>query len=964
MKSLQQSAQNRLTKRQRIALSLMFTPLVALNINSLHAEEQTVKEQESNVEKIIVTGSRLRSGNQVSKAPINTINEEAFELTGNLSVADAINELPQLGASFGSQSQNINSLNDGFNAGTSLVNLRNLGSKRTLVLVNGRRHVGGDPGTSSVDLNAIPAGMIDRIDVVTGAASAVYGADAVSGVVNIILKNDYDGFKISGRYGQATEQGDGEEKSTTITFGHTLDDDKGSFLVSAEVSKSEAIMANDRWFGEFDGCNFTVDASCGSSAIEGGRLRNIGINGDYTFDEQGAASLWDGTRYNRLPNRNVQVPVDKKIVSSVFNYSLFEQGESSANLFLEASFSNSEAVLQMEPQFFWFRRNEPQYTAGFNQQLIPVDNPYMLSAIEKVETLTGESASLNPNGVELLRRITELGVRSSKSERDSYRFLIGMDGDISENWSYEVYFQQGKVTANQIDNNTLNKQRFYAGLNVDDNGTTGDLSDDTCRDAAFVALGCTPVDLFGSASITQDFLDYSLIDVQSNSQSEQDVYSAVISGETFELPAGWVGLVVGAEYREESSVVRADEALQDGTAATRSLQSISGDYDVFDVFAETNIPVLTDVGIINSFNIGAAVRVSDYSTIGNEVSWSLKADMLLNDDIRLRTTYGTAVRAPNINELFSPVQSGTTSIIDPCDTDGGALVLEEETASNCADIIGSGSTTFDQTQIQSQTVMGQTGGNGSLEAEEAETLSVGLVLTPTDDFMLTMDYYKIELDNAISTFGLQDIVNQCATGGVEVFCSQVERDGAGQIVAVNNALINAASEDISGVDIQATYSTSTEYGDFDVNVNYSHLINHSFVAFEGEAKDELAGQVGDFDDRVNTQVVFTRGAFSLAWNSRWLSSANADNLLVDSANPLISEGNNIDDVIYHDAQASYNFGQDENYNITLGIKNLLDEQPPIITQPARTQLSGANTVVGGIYDTRGRFVYLNLSASF
>jgi len=964
----QQHTQNWLIKQRKTwssaAILLMFAPLVALTSQSLQAAELATDEAELLVEKIVVTGSRLKSGNQISKAPIKTIDEVSFALTGNLSVSDAINELPQLGESFGSQSQSISSLNDGFNTGISLVNLRNLGSKRTLVLVNGRRHVGGAPGTSSVDLNAIPAGMIEQIDVVTGAASAVYGADAVSGVVNIILKKNYDGFNISSRYGQATAQGDGEEKSTSITFGHTLEDDKGSFLVSAEFSTSEAIFASDRSFGEFDGCKFTVDTSCGSSAIAGGRLRKIGIAGDYTFDDQGDPLLWDGSRYNRLPNRNMQIPIENKIFSSVFNYNLFESNYSSANLIVEASFSDSKSSVQMEPQFFWFRRTEPQYTAGFNQQLIPVDNPYMLSAIDNIETLTGETASLNPSGIELLRRITELGVRTSRSDRDNHRFLVGLEGYILEDWSYEMYFQQGRVTSSQTDDNTLDKKRFFAGLNVDDNGTPDILNDDTCRDAAFAALGCTPVNLFGTTSISRDFLDYSLIDVVSQSESQQNVYSAFVSGEPFELSAGYVGLVLGVEYRDESSFVIADEALQDGTASTRALQSINGDYNVFDIFAETNIPVLVDFGIIDSFDVGAAIRFSDYSTVGREVSWSVKGDMLLSETIRLRATYGTAVRAPNINELFSPVQSGNTNIIDPCDTDGGELVLDEFTASSCAQVIGGGSVNFDQTQIQGQTVRGQTGGNDLLASEEADTFSVGVVLTPIDSLYVSLDYYNIELDNAISTFGLQDIVNQCIIGGVTDFCSQVERDGTGQIVAVNNALINASTEDMSGIDLQANYVTSTKYGDFDLSVNYTHLLEHSFVAFSDDERDELVGQVGDFDDKVSAQVVFRRGDYSLAWSSRFLSSANADNLLVNNPDPVIVEGNQIDAIFYHDIQGSYTFGESEQrYNITVGVKNLTDKQPPIITGPARTQSSGSNTVVGGVYDIRGRFVYLNLSVS-
>jgi iron complex outermembrane receptor protein len=947
----------RLFNKRKFVLTILITPLL-----TLIAHPSLAQSDSAIVEEVIVTGSRLVSGNQVSKAPINTIDEEAFILSGNLSISEAINELPQLGESFGSQSQNITSLNDGFNAGTELVNLRNLGSKRTLVLVNGRRHIGGDPGTSSVDLNAIPAGMIDRIDVVTGAASAVYGADAVSGVVNVILKNDYEGFNVSTRYGEATEEGDGEESSVSLTFGNVFDNGRGSFIVSTEVTKTDPIVASDREFGQFDGCRFSVDASCGSSAIPGGRLRKIGLPGDYTFDTTGTPEVWDGSRFNRLPNRYTQVPVERNLFSSVFNYNLFEAGQSSVNFILEGSYSNSEASVQIEPQFFWFRRTTPQLTAGFNQQLVPADNPYMLDAIARVEALTGQAATLNPDGIEVLRRITELGVRTSRSDRDSYRFLAGLEGNISDRWTYELYYQTGQVRASQSDEGTLDKQRFFAGLNIDDNGTPGVFSDDTCRDAAFAALGCTPVDIFGTGSISQDFLDYASIDVISDIESQQDVFSGYISGQAFELPAGMVGLVLGAEYREEFTSVDADEALQDGTAATRALQSIEGGYDVSEVFAEINIPLLADFGMVDSFDIGGAIRFSDYSTVGNETSWSIRSDISFNQVLRLRTTYGTAVRAPNVNELFSPVQSSTTNIVDACDTDGGALTLAGDAATNCAAAVGAGSTTFDQTQIQAQTVRGKTGGNADLGTENADTFSFGAVFTPFNRLAFSADYYNIKLKDAISTFSLQNVVNQCILLGVSDFCAQVERDNSGQIVAVNNALINAASEEVSGVDLQANYGFDVDSGAFDLSLNYSHLLDHTFVAFEGDAEDELAGQVGDFDDRITAQLVYTRNDLTLAWSTRWLSAANADNLLVGT------EGNDIDSILYNDIQGSYKFGigagRDDQFGITLGVKNLLDEQPPIITQPARTQVSGSNTVVGGVYDTRGRFVYLNLSAAF
>jgi len=924
-------------------------------------------EDEFEMDEVVVTGSRIRSGNESSPVPMNVLNEDSFKQTGSLTVSEAVNQLPQLGESFGAQNQDINSLNGGFDAGTELINLRNMGSQRTLVLVNGRRHIGGDPGTSSVDMNTIPSEMIERIEVITGAASAVYGADAVTGVVNVILKKKYQGASVSARVG-VTDEGDGQEYKLGALLGDTFSDDRGSALFSVEYTKQEGIKGIDRSFTQYDGNRFTSDPLNGSSAVPGGRI--FGTNGQFTFDEGNNLVPFGTKRFQRLPTRDIQTPVERILISTSVNYEVLAGDDFTANFFTEATYANTKASITFDPQLYLLNggRFGGATERGFDGPKVPANNPFLLALAPTI-------GAINPAGVNVFTRLTDYGPRVSEIDRDTFRIALGFDGDIGDDYSYEIYYQHGEVKATQEDFGTVDKDRFFAGLDVNDNGTPGDFSDDTCADSFYAALGCTPVNIFGQGTISQDFIDYSLIDVLSKSRSKQDVVSGYVTGSAFELPAGEVSFVLGGEYRKESTKVTPDEALQDGSASTRQIAPLSGSFDVKEVFGELKIPVLSDSDIVDRFDITGAARYSDYSTVGGEFSWSLSTDIAFNDLFRLRGSYGTAVRAPNMEELFAPVTSGTTTVQDPCDTlndDASARAQSTTAVANCSAELGALAAGLDQVAIERQTVGTRSSGNANLSAEEATTFTVGVVFQPTEfaeGLTFSADYYSIKIDNVITGLGVQDVVNQCYERPdlPAVFCDQITRDGTtGQLLAVENEVLNAASEELTGLDIQLNYRLDVANdGQLMFNVNWTHLFKHEITPpIAGADVDVLTGQIGDFKNRANFFVGYSTENWGVNWTSRFLGSAKADTTIAEGAF-TDDQGNDLNDIgsiWYHDLQATYSFGED-GPELAAGVKNLFDKNPPIITGPARTAVS-AGTTAGGIYDTRGRFFYLSGKVSF
>ncbi len=922
---------------------------------------------------IVVTGSRLRRPDLDAGSPVAVMSSEALQRRGTITVQDAINELPQLGITVGGKTSNTDQLNSSYGVGGDYINLRNLGTQRTLVLVNNRRFVGGDPGTSSVDLNSVPTILVDRIDVVTGAASAVYGADAVSGVVNVVLKDKYDGLLVQARTG-ITSRGDGQEYGLSGLLGSGFSGGRGGVVLAAEWTKSEGFLGSDRKFGQFDACNFTVAPICGSAVVAGDLIINNGRT--YTFDRNNNLVLnsslpLDQTRYQRAPTRSLSNPITRTNVAGNAHYDLVTSGDFTATAFAEASYSQSKSEVFFEdrPQFF---TGSPQLftplDSSLNEPRVPQNNPYAQALVPIIGPIPAA-------GLTVQSRLTELGRSSTKIDRTMYRIAAGLRGNLPGDFTYEMYYQYGHLATRQRDLGAFSRFRLAETLNVNDNGTPLNFSDDTCANATARTQGCVPFNFlnYPTAQASPALLDYLSVESGFRAETSQNVLSGFVTGSLFELPAGKVSVVLGGEYRKEQAEIIPAASYVDLSSSVRFQSGLpKSSYDVKELFGEINVPLLHDLPFIRRLEVGGAARISDYNTVGSKVSWSVRGEWAVSRDLRFRGVYSTAIRAPNLKELYSPATAVIFLLQDPCDTvaeNGTPTPPSGSRAAACTADLGARGPNFNQTQLQSASVTATSRGNANLGAETAKTYTLGAVFTPRilPRFSATIDYYNIRIDNVVSTLPIQDTVNQCYDQPTrpDLFCSLITRDAtSGQIINVLNNTFNAATEKLSGLDARLNYALRMDdfglgNGRFDLQFGWSRLFKHDFTPLSGASVDRRLGQVGDFKNRFDLSAYYSQGPLTLGWQTRIYGKALGDTT-IQRTSPLW-DLNQIPSVAYHDVQGSFAIA-DRRYMLSIGVKNLLDKQPPIITTPARTVV-GLPTVAG-IYDTRGRFFYTQLGLKF
>lgn len=923
-----------------ICTALLGTPAFAQSVDGAQEVDGAPEEGAE----IVVTGSRLRTPNDDSVQPINAIGAAELARTGAVTISDAINEQPQFGNAFGGQNQDINSANQGFNIGTELVNLRNLGPQRTLVLVNGRRHVAGDPGTSAVDLNSIPAGTIDRIDIVTGANSAVYGADAVSGVVNIILKRKFVGTEVMLRSGISSE-GDGRELSAGVLHGGKIGD-RLTYLAAIEYSDREPIFGRDREWVQGDGATNIFGFSIGSAAVEGGPFTtNVGAfvttpTGVIPWTTTSTGPLY---RYQRVFDRNLQIANERVVVSGNLNF----EASNTLNLFLESSFARSMSQVDFEPQFFFFRT----VNAGqFDAPPIPASNPFLAGFLRSVG-----ATSLIP-GTSTTRRFTQYGTRYAKIDRDLYRIATGANGDLGR-FNYEVYYQYGRVEAVQEDGPSIDRNRFFAALNncqVGD-GTYG------LANVNYAALGCTPLNPFAYNGLSRQFIDYTLIpDVRSKITNEQHVASGFVSGDLFNVFGAPLSAVLGAEYREESTSTDVHPSLRDRSNGIRQISATQGGTNVKEVFGELRLPIFTD-----KLQLGGSARYSDYSTVGGEFTWGVNANLRPFEFLRFRGSYGVATRAPNVNELFSSVSDVTGTLRDPCANDFNNNRLADPGVVNparCAAELGAGYVITEDPATGS-VLRFRRGGNDALDSESAKTLTVGAVLSFPSVFRFNMsvDYYDIQLTKVIGSLVPSTVVNQCFAGGsrADTFCDLIVRSSTLQLQSVNTQLFNIAEEDVSGLDIQGRIGFPFGAGRLNLFVSYAHLFERSRTDFAGAPTSSFTGRIDAIKDQANATISYDSGPFGVAYTARVLGPAKKG---TSTAN-LADADNRVPTYWYHDLQLSV--AAADRIGFDLGVKNLADKKPPIITEFSNSGLVGSGGITaGGIYDVRGRFLYVQARARF
>lgn len=859
---------------------------------------------------IVVTGSRIRTQQYDFASPVVAIDRSAIQSAGVTNITSFLTENPALVGS--TTSNDTSGTNAGIGAvGLNLLNLRNLGTQRTLTLVDGRRHVAAVPGSASVDTNTIPVELIERIDVVTGAASAVYGADAVTGVVNFILRRDFEGIAARAQAG-ISEYGDNGNQFVSLVAGTNFAGGRGNIAIAGEYSREQAFKRNTRSFLRPEGmCGFYRNFADGTGAdndpnvpdnilecnvgyFDSHPLSAIDIDWDTEPDLFGQGEPWDPGRYlggafqaggsgTRVGTYSGDLlpRIERYNANLLFNYDLTD----TVNFYVQGKYSRVVSETENQPSFDFFLLARP-------------DNAFLPDAVRDAMFDYGDPDF----GVLITGRDNfDIGRRGSTATRETYRGVIGVTADLAPNLNLDVSYVYGQSDNNTFQTNYRYNDRFFAAIDaIEDPSNPGRI---ICRSDLFPAgasnqpyvpfdfgslpagqrlsftpganSGCVPFNLFADNSLNnQAAIDWITTEANDFSRIRQHVASAVLTGDmgdSFRLWGDAIGFALGAEYRKESSNYQPDPIGANFPVFGNNLQPTVGSFDVREAFAELRLPIVSDRPFFHDLTATGAVRYSDYSTIGSTFTWQINGVYAPIRDLRFRATYGEAVRAPNIAELFNPGSQTFQFFNDPCAVErrdnGTDLRIQ-----NCQTILsGLG---LSQSEIDEFTgattgganVPGFAGGNPDLQEETATTFTVGAVAQPRflPGLAFSVDYYDVKLSNAISTPAAQVVAELCVDQPLpNQFCDSIERNAtggtgpAGVISGFRVVPQNVAEFRTTGIDFSANYRLATaNAGIFNFRFAGNYLDRLEFLPIPG-------GSI------VNDQNMPDSPKWQLSFNTTW-----------------------------------------------------------------------------------------------
>jgi iron complex outermembrane recepter protein len=914
------------------------------------------------LERVTITGSRLVRPNLTAPTPVLSLSLENFDNTGSNNFADVAAQLPQFAAAFGT-SRTQSTFSGVENSGLNTINLRNLGSVRSLVLINGRRVPGGLSTDPSVDFNTLPTANIERIEIITGGASAIYGADAVAGVVNIITKKRFEGIQVSAGYSQA-DAGDNRSPSASLMLGGKVGNG-GHGLLTLQFDKEGHVSCADRYICAEDFAWLAPDTKIRGAGAQSG----VGLNGRFFIgdnsytrrgnsftDANGALIPFsvpiDG--YNRNRNRDLAIPTKRTMVAGEMEIPLNDKTQ----VFAEINFGQATVKSSFE--------GHPFQSSGATDQLgdtsitIPWDNPFIPAEFQAIKP---------PADTEMtwFQRFADLGGnRGATSERATLRTVFGIKGELDaigfgSGWRWEASNVYGRTRVNLGTDGLVNKQALYNGLRVEaDPDNPGAYR---CIDPIARAQGCVPINPF--APYTPEMINYVRASSVAAGTSTLNDTVAHITGSPFELPAGSVRAVVGAEYRTVSGFLNYDDLINRGLVTGNQI----GDTDAVksrtrEFFGELLVPILADKPGAKSLNIEGAYRASK-SGNRNYNTWKIGGDWEPVSGLRFRVMQAKAVRTPVAGELSG---IGTTAgvVNDPCTA--SRRNANPTRAANCdADGVPAN---YAPPLIVEQSVSGLSGGNADLKPEEGKTLTFGVVWEPNKDFSLTVDRFDIKVDGIITTVSRQTSVDLCYDTPNRLLCSAVTRStnplvpGASYVLtAVNEQLQNVAKQHISGVDIDVKYSglKFADFGDIDLSFITTLYDKASFVPLQGEDPISLLGQAGGSTTdqgyirfTANANAGWRLGKWKANWNLRHIGRADMAIGTTEEGFPKIGSHT------YHNVRVGFEFAKDS--EIFAGVTNLFDKKPPFFA--SGTSGTQALDTIPAYYDIFGRSYFVGLRAKF
>lgn len=940
-------------------------------------DKKTVK-----LDKVQVTGSRIVKRDNFAESPIYTVTQQDVKVSGNTAVEAYLNTLPQVVPSLSSQSNNPSS------NGRAFIDLRGLGSSRNLVLIDGRRGMGSTAG-GVVDINTIPAALIERVELITGGAAATYGPDAVAGVVNFITRSRFEGFALDSSY-RITDQSDGIERSADMTFGNLFADGRGSAVFNAGYFNREPIGKGARAFSSqassattsYPGGSFvpgtntpsqaSVDAAFGPGACArtggiggfgfnpNGSLFCTGLQGDprdivgYTGPQSDIATAFapDFFSYNFEPDNLLVLPLERYNLFSNFQLNVNEY----FNPYARAMYTNYNALQALAP-------TPAAGSTGFT--VLPT-NPFLSQQTRDLLA----SRAMPDASFSFAKRFNGLGPRTGYTTHDVWQLTLGTKGDFFFDFDYDVYGSFGRSVLNEAQGGNVRRDRVQTALNVT-----------TVAQANAVCAG--GLNLFGSAPISQACKDFISLEAKNLTTVEQGIAEAVLTRDLFTLPAGAVKTAIGASYRNLSFDFRPDSGLQPGlVAGFNQALPVKGDLNYADYFGEVSIPLVSKVPFVEELSTSIAFRLTDNNRFGNAETWKIGLDWKVNDLVRARAGFQHAVRSPDIAELFSPQVNSFPTFTgqDPCNTTGanasnsqfgrnGANGSRVQSLCSQQSAVAGGAN-YNQPFGQATAV---TGGNPNLKPEEADSYTVGAVFTPKFDssyakrISLTVDYYSISLEKVIGALDAATIVQRCFNrdgsnptySAANAYCQLFVRDGAnGGVINLKQLQENQAFTDVSGIDVTTNWGLNVGPGKLDFSLVASYLESYKTqtAISPTDPSYEYAGTIGAatataYPEWKGTLLTsYGMANWKAFLTTRYLDSMSHANV-VTGGSPVANTG--VKEVWYVDLAGSYEIIK--NLTLRAGISNITDETPQIYTPSVQANTDPST------YDVLGRRYFVGFN---
>ncbi|RMB01538.1 TonB-dependent receptor-like protein [Eilatimonas milleporae] len=1025
---------------------------LCLSATSAYAQDGTEDIQGEEVEEVTITGTRIKRSSLSAPVPVTALGAEDIKLSGSTDVASIVQEVPALlssvTASQGVDDQAIEG--SGANApnpGVAVLNLRALGTNRTLTLVDGRRHVGGRADDTAVDVGTIPAALIERVEVLTGGASAIYGADAVSGVVNFIMRDDFEGIEANAQI-TGGDGLDGMQYYGALTMGSNFADDRGNVAFSVEYRNQRILRCGEtpfcRDFGiEDDQSNPALRFQAGETIPDGfqvGDLKpadlvpagtpsriflphstfaisspfgRIGIDFDGDGGVDGAAPSaffidTDGNGVNDvgqtflgrngfgdfvvdggqlrlfdtglIASRGNQFGGDG-IASSGFNFQTIipQQETINANTFITYKVADTVDFF-VDAKYVYSEIQQFDQVNGFNDLLtVTLENPFIPTELRTAldSAIATDPGLADTTTLFVTRDNIDLGPNLSTNDRETFRIVGGLEGAFDNGILFELSYNYGR-TSESFSNTIRIEDRFFAALDVVVDPATGEA---VCRSELdpsapppptspfpFIEPGfrtfspgdgqCQPLNIFGIGAPSQEAIDFVMTTVNQRQVIEQNVVFGYLSGDSsslgFQLPAGPISFVAGGEYREEDSSFEPDGLEENGLVFDGNpIAGLTGGYDVWEAFAEISAPLLVGKPFAEELTLNAAVRYSDYSTVGTTWTWQVGGTWTPIQDIRLRGGYSVAVRAPNISELFQTPTAAFFRPIDPCEAIEIPNAPDPSVrAANCA----ADGIPADFTDPLTGRFAGTQSGNLGLNEEEATTWTIGAVIQPrfAPGLSITIDYFNIEIEDAIEFVGSQDIVNNCyddPNGINNAFCDLIgrNRDSSSTTFLGLNFLqqssVNIGGVEVAGIDFDINYTLGLkDLGSLDFRIFgtwYDKLnetpnqLDPTFINPELEEirRPEWSG---------NAQVRWRYERLTVGYDLRYIGDQLKDDvefeLLDGFVNPWAG------DIFIHDI--SFNYDMNETVSFYGGINNIADRDPVSTSSTYPTNPLGRTLFLG------------------